>query len=501
MGRTSKIQRWLLIFTFIGIITGLPACASEATTTAKAQATESVPPDISVIARSEGQGLFGVLSDIHFDPFYDPSLVDKLAASAPSDWDSIFATSSITAPSSAGNDTNYPLFSSALDSIARYEPLFDYLLVPGDLLSHDFQQNYDMYASDKSETAYKNFVIKTTQYITSSLKSRFPDIPIITTLGNNDSFCGDYMIEPAAGYLYDTATTMAGLTGNQVEFASYRELGVYLTPHPKTPRHYFVVLDNVFFSIKYNNSCGQSSPDPSQALLLWLKATLYRLQRENATATLILHVPSGINAYSSTNSCGGWGSPTPYLTSSVDQIFLSIIKQYSEQVTVIFTGHSHMDDYRVFEDDSGHPYAFQRIVPSISPIFDNNPSYQIYSYDRSNGSLVDAITLTYTGTTTNPNPWALTYDFMQEYQVGALTAKDVKNLAKKITTDEGIRASFIKNYTGGANSGTITDNNWPAFACAITNTDQQSFTDCYCSKSKESAKGLMIYPSRTPAYP
>ncbi len=481
----SKIQRLLTTLAITGAVIGFAACNSDIMEApAKMQAVKkTLPPNLPLVALSDGQGAFGVISDIHFDPFYDPSLIDKLAVATPADWDTIFAASSISTPSGAGNDTNYPLFSSALDSIANYEPFLDYLLVPGDLLSHDFQQNYNMYASDKSETAYKNFVIKTTQYVSYSLKSRFPNVPIITTLGNNDSFCGDYMIEPAAGYFYDTATTLAGLTGSQEGFTSYSELGAYVTPHPKTPRHYFVVFDNVFFSIKYNNSCGQSSPDPSQAQLLWLKATLYRLQRENATATLILHVPSGVNAYSSTNSCNNWGAPVPYLTTSVDQTFQSIIKQYSEQVTVIFSGHSHMDDYRVFTDDSGNPYAFQRIVPSISPIFDNNPSYQIYSYDRFSGSLVDFFTLTYTGPNTTPNPWALEYDFTQEYQVGSLTAEDVISLAKKIATDEGIRTSFINNYTGGADSGTITTNNWPAFACAITNTDQQSFSDCYCSKS------------------
>ena len=44
---------------------------------------------------------------------------------------------------------------------------------------------------------------KTLHYVTSALKRMFPQTPIIATLGNNDSYCGNYMIKPAGDFLYE----------------------------------------------------------------------------------------------------------------------------------------------------------------------------------------------------------------------------------------------------------------------------------------------------------
>lgn len=60
-------------------------------------------------------------SDLHFNPLYDrtPALLSALVAADASQWASIFATSTITAPSAPGTDTNYPLLVLALASIKQ----------------------------------------------------------------------------------------------------------------------------------------------------------------------------------------------------------------------------------------------------------------------------------------------------------------------------------------------------------------------------------------------
>lgn len=60
---------------------------------------QAAPPlDPPATGDTQAPGFFGALSDIHFNPFYDPALVDRLAAAEPSAWDGIFKTSSITEP-------------------------------------------------------------------------------------------------------------------------------------------------------------------------------------------------------------------------------------------------------------------------------------------------------------------------------------------------------------------------------------------------------------------
>lgn len=106
------------------------------------------------------------------------------------------------------------------------------MILPGDFLTHDFRENYMLYASDKSDAAYRSFVLKTIRYVAMGLKARFPDVPVVATLGNNDSFCGDYQIEPSSEFLYDLTATMAEAAGNPAGFSAYPELGAYVIPHP-----------------------------------------------------------------------------------------------------------------------------------------------------------------------------------------------------------------------------------------------------------------------------
>lgn len=348
---------------------------------------QAAPPlDPPATGDTQAPGFFGALSDIHFNPFYDPALVDRLAAAEPSAWDGIFKTSSITEPAGPGNDTDYPLLKTTLDAIAPQARRLDYVILPGDFLTHDFRENYMLYASDKSDAAYRSFVLKTIRYVAMGLKARFPDVPVVATLGNNDSFCGDYQIEPSSEFLYDLTATMAEAAGSPTGFSAYPELGAYVIPHPRTARHYFVVLENTFLSAKYRNTCGLTYTNPSQALLLWLESTLYRMKRENATATLVMHIPSGIDAYSSTRACGFSSSPVPYFAAGSGDALANILQRYPDQVRAIFTGHSHMDDFRVLSDSGGKPFAYERVIPSVTPFFRNNPGYQIYSYERATGA-------------------------------------------------------------------------------------------------------------------
>ena len=48
---------------------------------------------------------------------------------------------------------------------------------------------------------------------------------------------------------------------------------------------------------------------------------------------------------------------------------------------VVFAGHTHMDDFRVIGTPKV-PLVVNKLVPSVSPIFKNNPAFQVYLYDE-----------------------------------------------------------------------------------------------------------------------
>src|SRR6185369_148613 len=92
-------------------------------------------------AAQQDTGTFVVLSDIHFDPLYDPDLVPQLQAKDARQWQRIFESSKVTQLSAYGKDTNYPLLKSALSSLRFRTPEPDFVLISGDFLRHKFPQD------------------------------------------------------------------------------------------------------------------------------------------------------------------------------------------------------------------------------------------------------------------------------------------------------------------------------------------------------------------------
>ena len=98
-----------------------------------------------VIASESQTGNVLLLSDIHFDPLGDRSIVTQLLNNEVSKWPNILAA----APSfqkglypSFGSDTNYYLLKSALSAAVSKEP-FDFVLISGDYLRHRFARAFN----------------------------------------------------------------------------------------------------------------------------------------------------------------------------------------------------------------------------------------------------------------------------------------------------------------------------------------------------------------------
>ena len=71
-------------------------------------------------------GRFIAVSDLHFDPFAAPELVNELAGAQPEKWREIPARTAADRYGSYGRDTTWPLLESALDQmrVVEREPAF-----------------------------------------------------------------------------------------------------------------------------------------------------------------------------------------------------------------------------------------------------------------------------------------------------------------------------------------------------------------------------------------
>ncbi len=73
-----------------------------------------------------------------------------------------------------------------------------FIMLPGDLLAHDFPANYARVTHDNDRERYRAFVLKTLKFLALEFRKRFGDTKVLVTRGNNDEECGDNSI-PAHG--------------------------------------------------------------------------------------------------------------------------------------------------------------------------------------------------------------------------------------------------------------------------------------------------------------
>jgi sphingomyelin phosphodiesterase acid-like 3 len=448
---------------------------------AAAQDTASAPFSVTT-----DQGLFLILTDIHFDPFTDPDLVPELDKAPVTNWPRIFASGSGGDFQGYGSDAGYALTNSALRFIAGLGMKFDYVLYTGDYLSHRFVSSYSRLAGQNPQ-GVTSFGVKTTQYVSNTIRTHVGDIPILGVLGNTDSVCGDYRIAPESPLTAGIRDQWAALSKATGGFEEFDAGGYYAVPHPTVPEQDIIVLNNIFWSPKYINACNpQGGSDPGSAMMAWLERQLSEARQAGRKAQILLHVPPGINAYSSAKGSGTCNSRvTPFWRTPYGGKFLALIQEYAGTVDYTFSGHTHMDSFTVLTDAEGKPLVASHITPAISPIFGNNPAFTVFLYDRKDGTVLDAATyylanLPAASSGGTPD-WKLEYVYRVTYGVQDMSAASLSAVASRIAAQPATRQTFETFYaatTKGSNP--INGNNWRAYTCAQTAVDATSYAACYC---------------------
>ncbi|MBO3697283.1 metallophosphoesterase [Roseivirga sp. E12] len=432
------------------------------------------------------------LSDIHFNPYYDTTLLKQLIANPANKWESIFETSKVTGFGYYGwqtdwtkIDTNWNLFKSSLDEIVAVNPNPDFITINGDFLGHEFEQVFvKYYKSD--EVAMRDFITKTIDFVSSQIEKRFPGTPIFPTLGNNDAFCGDYEIRDSGSFLSRTAPIFArnlkGLIDTQEFNESYKKGGYYIAENPNNPRHKVISLNTVMMSGKYldakNNVC-QSLPSKSvidgyvQDMFAWLDKNLSEAKSNGDKVWLMYHIPPGINAYSSIDA-----TPAYYYQEQYNQQYLAMVDKYSDVIIAQLGGHTHMDNFIVI-NGSTTPNSFVHISPAITPVYENNPGFLEYTYTPSSGELIDYNVHGFDDVqaSTKPN-WSKEYTFSTTYNQDKLSPANLKSVYTSFTTDAAAKKHYIDYYVVEDTAQTIKEADWNYYYCAFGNQTAETYSSC-----------------------
>lgn len=432
-------------------------------------------------------GTFVHVSDFHFNPF-DPSLDGKaLAATDIEDWTAHFAALPDQTFSKFGEDTNHALFASATAALAKANP--DFAIVTGDLLVHRFQDNAEsVLGYPQGSPANNAFAVRTTLFVAEALRATFGGRPVFVSLGNNDSSCGDYRIDPGGTYLAATREAVRSLAGADLVGADFDETylagGYYAARHPSQANIDILVLNDVLWSDEYENTCGTGGLAGADAMMAWLQKTLAAARTNGRTVWLVHHIPVGVDAYSTSHSKAATceSRTVPFLKEPFGSTFVSLLAEYGDVVRASFVGHTHFDDYRLLRDGGGKVTGVEKIAPAISPIFGQNPGFHIFSYDRATGAPTDFSTVYLTNLEQAANPaagdWKTEYTFSKAYGLPGFSPATAETVWQQFSQEGTADDTFRTLYNVGR--GELSANVLDAYICAIGHADGPGFNTCHC---------------------
>jgi hypothetical protein len=405
------------------------------------------------MATTGDSNTFLLFGDVHFNPFADPSLVPSLAASDESQWKSILASSTQVAYATYGQDTNYSLFESALDDMAARAGNVSTVIYPGDVLGHNFGEEYASLTGDTSQAGLNSFIQKTVQFFTQEVESRFPNATVIMADGNADSALGAVGSSPGDPYLAIAAPIFGQAFFNdatsQAVFETSFAMGGYYAVSPDGPTgiKYISLNDNLWTSQNGDSSAGMIE-------LSWFASELADSAQNFQKVYVVTHIPVGAatslvaDNYEVTGQLGYSGN----LENSFNNAFEGLELAYSSTIAANFAGHTHDDDFRLIGDGTSlGAEELMRVTPSISPVFGNNPGYQIYTYNPQDFSLIDETTYTLDLQSTSPT-WSQEYDYAQAYGQDLATPAAWNTVYAEIMTNPVSQAAYFNNLSQGATS-------------------------------------------------
>lgn len=490
----TRVCVWALLAAAVGVgVQGLPAQT--------AIPPKAKPRSISPSPR-EVHALF--VSDIHFEPFWDPGKAQQLAAAPADQWSTI-----LVSPDSAdrdtqfaalehkchtrGEDTSYALYASSLRAIRTNARDAKFITLSGDLIAHAFPCKFDALFPQSSPDAYRSFVEKTIEFVLGELHTALPDARVYAALGNNDSDCGDYELDEHSGFLTHLGDPITqGLPQDSRKGAAmtFADAGYYSAPLPAPLENTrLLVLDDTFMSRRYTSCSGKADTGGADAQIAWLRAQLAEARQSKQHVWVMGHIPPGVDSYSTAvkmrNVCEG-SAPEMFLSS--DEL-PELLSGYGDVIQLVLFAHTHMDEMRLLRPEnpaasSASPGVAVKLVPSISPINGNAPSFTVATIAASTAVLEDYRVFVASVPTGVDTTWNEEYDYTKTYHRREFSAAALNSFVTGFQTDSAASTdaseAYLRNYF-------VRDRSlelrvfWPQYVCALSSYETASYRNCVCT--------------------
>jgi UDP-2,3-diacylglucosamine pyrophosphatase LpxH len=256
----------------------------------------------------------------------------------------------------------------------------DYIFVLGDLVGH-FR-------------ATKEDVLQAETLTFNTLKTYFPDTPVVYTFGNNDSFVSNYgpFISSAKESPLQVAQRVWPQQEDEGGFVWAKPLCQQSSSYPCVIANndedgYYsaylayklriISLNTVLYSPKVS---AESAYHAGQQQIFWLANQLQDANQHQESVLLLMHIPPGEQVFQ-----GFWNwSSLAFWRDNELQAFLQLIDEYHQDIIGIFAGHTHKDELKIIRDKAHKVLAGVYVNGSLASIHGNAPSVRSYTLHEAN---------------------------------------------------------------------------------------------------------------------
>lgn len=454
-----------------------------------------------------------MLSDPHFDPFFDPAKIPDLRRAPIAEWPAILSRPDSATRVAAfselqracgvrGSDSAWPLVVSALRAAKQTQPNPLFVTVTGDLLAHGFPCKFRQLHPSATPAETSAFAAKSIGFLAQQFHSTFPSAPIYFALGNNDSGCADYSETPGSEFLKSVSVSFAAdipdVEARASLAASFPHLGDYSVMLPGAMHNTrLIVLQDIFESSYYKNCSNESDPTPAAEQIAWLRQQLTDARASGQQVWVMAHIPPGIDVYATFHRY--LFAPGEACNVKQPQMFLSssalgdTIAEFGDVVRLAIFAHTHMDEIKLLQGPGGSAVP-AKMVPSISPINGNDPSFLVAQISPQTGTVKDYEV--YSATNGQGEGWHREYRYSEVYQLPDFSAKSVEQLTSNLIADKNGEDETSRTYEryflsgGGTFAALGLQRLWPAYSCSLRERDAAAFRRCMCPGAAATAPAL-----------
>ena len=200
-------------------------------------------------------------------------------------------------------------------------------------------------------------------------------------------------------------------------------------------------------------------------------------------AWIIGHIPPGIDVFSTLNRGASDAGVTMMLADRFNDGLLEAIDD-GQDVVMAVAGHTHMNSFRVIGPNPSDPVAPMLVVPSISPIYSNNPAFTMLDVDAASAAVLDSRTFVLDDLATlakdgkHPAKWRREYDFGSVFGHGTVDASRLEDVEQTMFRDDRVRMRFEQYYDSESGRVPITDPVWRAHWCGNIALTPTAYTAC-----------------------